>query len=129
MSQIKIYGERQHLNSIRSPLSNVIHAAVTTCLGLPADKRFHRFIGLDKEDFYYPEDRTAAYTIIEISLFKGRSDQTKRALLKMLMETIPEELNLGVSDLEITLFETPKSDWGIRGMIGDELPLVYEVQR
>ena len=62
MAQIKIYGERERLRAIRSVLSDVIHATGRQVLGLPGDKRFHRFISLDAEDFLHPPDRSAAYT-------------------------------------------------------------------
>ena len=129
MAQIKIYGERDHLSRIRSRLSAVIHASAMDILGLPEDKRFHRFIGLDREDFLYPEDRSPAYTIIEVSLFEGRTETTKRAFLSTLMTRIADEIGIAPLDLEITLFETPKNHWGIRGKIGDELVLSYDVQR
>jgi phenylpyruvate tautomerase PptA (4-oxalocrotonate tautomerase family) len=129
LAQIKIYGEREHLGVVRQSLSDVIHEAATTCLGLPAEKRFHRFIRLDLDDFSYPSDRGPAYTIIEVSLFEGRSEETKRAFLKALMSWIPARVGLDPIDLEITLFETPKSHWGIRGKIGDELELSYDVRR
>ena len=129
MAQVKIYGERGHLRSIRDQLSATIHAVAMDALGLPANKRFHRFIGLDRDDFIYPSDRSHAYTIVEISLFAGRSDETIRVFLKTLMRKIVEEAGLAPADVEITLFETPKSHWGIRGTVGDELALNYDVER
>lgn len=128
MAQIKIYGEHDHLRSIRSALSDVIHATNRRVLGLPEDKRFHRFIALDAEDFLHPPDRSAAYTIIEISMFEGRDPDTKKALLKALMENISRDLALSPQDIEITLFETPKANWAIRGKTGDELALNYKVE-
>ncbi|MGI9506924.1 MAG: tautomerase family protein [Geminicoccaceae bacterium] len=129
MTQIKIYGVRSHLRRIRPCLSQVIHAATMDVLGLPEEKRFHRFIGLDREDFIHPPDRSPAYTIIEVSLFEGRAETTKRAFLSALMTGIADEIGIAPIDLEITLFETPRSHWGIRGRTGDELVLTYEVQR
>ena len=58
-------------------------------LGLPEDKRFHRFIALDDADFIYPSYRGAGYTVIEILMFEGRSYTAKRACLRGLMEEIP----------------------------------------
>ena len=129
MAQIKIYGERNHLRRIRSHLSQIIHAAAMDVLGLPEEKRFHRFIGLDREDFIHPPDRSPAYTIIEVSLFEGRAETTKRTFLSALMNRITDEIGIAPIDLEITLLETPRSHWGIRGRTGDELVLTYEVQR
>jgi hypothetical protein len=50
VAQIKIYGISERLNSVRSKLSEVIHACVMEALGMPADKRAHRFIGLESEN-------------------------------------------------------------------------------
>jgi len=129
MTQIKIYGECGHLRANRNRLSEVIHAVAMDRLGLPQDKRFHRFIGLEREDFFRPPDRSAAYTIIEVSLFEGRSDAIKRDFLTSLMTRIVDDVGLAPEDVEITLFETPRCHWGIRGEIGDRLALSYAVTR
>jgi hypothetical protein len=39
-----------------------------------------------------------------------------------------EGLGIPEQDLEITLFETAKYNWGSRGVPGDELPLSYKVE-
>jgi len=128
MAQVKIYGERSHLSRVRAALSEIVHGCLQDALQLPADKRFQRFIGLDGADFIYPPDRSAAYTIIEISLFAGRTPETKRALLELLMRRIPERLGIAAQDLEITVFETPPASWGIRGQTGDQLALGYRIE-
>jgi phenylpyruvate tautomerase PptA (4-oxalocrotonate tautomerase family) len=127
MAQVKIYGERAHLARVRAELSEVVHSCLCEALGLPADKRFQRFIGLDAADFIHAPDRSGAYTIIEISMFEGRSAATKRSLLELLMAGIPAKLGIAARDLEITLFETPPANWGIRGRTGDQLPLDYRI--
>lgn len=129
MAQVKIYGERDHLRRVRDRLSETVHAVAMDILGLPSNKRFHRFIGLEREDFIYPPDRSRAYTIIEVSLFEGRGSDTKRAFLTSLMQRVVDEVGLAPVDLEITLFEAPKSHWGIRGAVGDQLVLSYDVER
>ncbi len=128
MAQVKVYGEKQHLEAVRATLSAIIHRVNRRVLGLPEDKRFHRFIGLEAEDYLYPPDRSPAYLILEISLFEGREPETLKALLKALMAEIPEGLGIAVEDVEITIFETPKANWGIRGRTGDELALTYKVE-
>lgn len=128
MSQIKIYGLAKHLNPIKAKLSDSIHACIVEALQYPADKRAHRFFPLDESDFYYPPGRTEKYTIIEISLFEGRAVETKRRLIRLLFERLECELEILPQDVEITIFETPKSNWGIRGQMGDELALNYKVE-
>lgn len=128
MAQIKIYGVKEHLNLIKARLSEVIHACVVEALSFPPDKRFHRFFSLDAEDFIFPADRSARYLIIEISLFEGCSVEAKKHLIRLLFERTNQAFGLATSDLEITLTETPKHNWGLRGMPGDEIGLNYKVE-
>ena len=128
MAQVKIYGEKRHLKAVRAALSETVHRVNRRVLGLPEDKRYHRFIGLEAEDFVHPPDRSPAYLILEISMFEGREAETKKALLEALMAEISEALAIAVEDIEITIFETPKANWGIRGRTGDELVLSYKVE-
>ncbi len=60
-------------------------------------------------------------------MFEGRTVEAKKQLLKLLFERINSELNLSLQDVEITIFETPKHNWGIRGLPGDELVLNNKV--
>lgn len=128
MSQVKIYGIRERIDPIKRELSDVIHECVVEVLDFPPDKRFHRFFPLDESDFYYPAGRTAAYTIIEISMFEGRSVEAKKRLIGLLFERISARFGISPQDIEITIFETPKHNWGIRGLPGDELELNYKVE-
>ena len=105
----------------------MIHSCLMDALGLPADKRFQRFISLDSDDFIYPSDRTERYTILEISMFEGRSVESKKGLIRLLFERC-SALSITKNDLEITIFETPKHNWGIRGVAGDALDLSYKVE-
>jgi phenylpyruvate tautomerase PptA (4-oxalocrotonate tautomerase family) len=128
MAQIKVYGLADKLNPIKTELSNIIHACVIEILQLTPEKRFHRFFPLEKSDFYYPHDRSENYLIVEISMFEGRSVETKKQLILLLIQNIHEKLNISIYDIEITIFETPKHNWGIRGLPGDELILNYKVE-
>lgn len=127
MAQVKVYGLRETLAGTRAEWSRIIHAALVETLGLPPGKRFQRFFGLEADDFLFPEDRTYAYTIIEISMFAGRSPEAIKALLKRIMADAQAALNISANDIEITVQESPRHCWGIRGKTGDELELVYKV--
>jgi phenylpyruvate tautomerase PptA (4-oxalocrotonate tautomerase family) len=127
MAQIKIYGLTATFNQYRTLLSSAIHLAVVEALSYPVEKKFQRFIGLETADFIYPADRSQHYLIIEISLFEGRSIETKKSLIRLLFAYIERDVGILPQDVEITIFETPKHHWGIRGMCGDELTLNYKV--
>ena len=125
---IVVYGIKENLNPIKSQLSDVIHKSMQSVLGMPEDKRAHRFIPMDKSDFYYPGGRTDNYTVIEINMMEGRQIETKKALIKCLFSKIESELSISPVDIEITIKEQPKHCWGFRGITGDEVKdLKYSV--
>ena len=127
MAQIKIYGTAARLPARRDHLSDVLHGCVVDAFAYPPDKRAHRFFALDEADFRYPPGRSEDYTILELLLFEGRSVAAKKELYRLLYERFEAELGIAPVDLEITLIETPRHDWGIRGVPGDELGLDYRV--
>ena len=128
MAQIKIYGLKDHLHPIKHRLSDIIHACVVEALKFPPDKRAHRFFPLERDDFYFPEGRTDAYTIIEIMMIEGRTIETKKQLIRLLFERISHEMNIAVQDIEICILESPKYNWGFRGKTGDEAELTYRIE-
>lgn len=130
MAQITIVGRRDvHAGDRqRTAISEAIHAAAQEALQLPASKRFHRFCWLEPEDFLYPDDRSERYLIIEVSMFAGRSVATKKAFLQGIVANLGSACAVSPQDIEITITETPRENWMIRGVPGDELPLPYTVE-
>ena len=124
---IRIYGIREKLDPIKAKLSDVINQCMVDALSFPANKRAQRFIPMEKEDYYYPEGRSDAYTVIEISMMQGRSVEAKKNLIRLLFERIESELGVLPVDVEITISESPASNWGFRGLTGDEARLDYKV--
>lgn len=127
MAQIKIYAREATLQRLAEPMSGVIHQCLMDAFAYPAEKRFQRFIPLRGEWFLHPEDRGPDYTILEFSIFEGRSETAKRKLIHSLFDRFEAQLGIAPLSLEITIFETPRLNWGIRGRCGDELDLGYRV--
>jgi len=127
MAQVKIYGLKSALDEKKENLSKAIHESLMEAVGLPEKKLFHRYILLADEDFIYPTDRSKEYTIIELSIFEGRSLEVKKELINLVFSKIKKYADIDSQDVEITIFETPMSNWGIRGTPGDELALNYKV--
>jgi hypothetical protein len=130
MAQITVYGHAEVLEARIPALSTAIHRAAVSALGLPEEKRFHRFIPLASGFFVTPPDRSIDYTIIEVSMFAGRTEETKKSFLRQVVAAIDElgEHRIRPHDLEITITETPRANWMIRGVPADELGLNYAVE-
>ncbi|WP_432546424.1 tautomerase family protein [Kineococcus sp. SYSU DK004] len=129
MAQFKVYGRDHVLRPLRAQLSDVLHGAAVDVLGLSAAERFHRFFPMSAEDFPTPEGRSEDYTVVEVLVFSGRTVATKKAFFRRLCADFAERLGIEPVDLEITVVETPRHDWGVRGRAGDERDLPYRVER
>lgn len=128
MGQIKIFGLESTIEKYRIEISDIIHSCVVNEFKFPADKRFHRFFPMSRENFILPDSKSKNYTIIEISMFEGRTVETKKNLIKSLFREFKEKLGFEYGDIEITIFETPKCNWGFKGSTGDEVELNYKVE-
>ncbi|MEV4477307.1 tautomerase family protein [Nonomuraea sp. NPDC049419] len=123
MAQVKVYGRRDVWAGRQREVSDLIQACLVKAWGLPEDKRFHRFLLLDADDFVCPQ-RSERYLIIEIVCFTGRSTEAKKALIR----EIYARSGYDPEDVEITIIEMPTHNWGIRGVPADELSLPYKVE-
>lgn len=124
---IVIYGIKEQLNPAKAKMSDVIHGCMQSELGMPEDKRAHRFVPMNKEDFYYPDGRSDAYTVIEINMMQGRRPETQKALIKAIFAEMETQLGIAPIDVEITIKEQPPHCWGFRGITGDEAKLNYKI--
>jgi phenylpyruvate tautomerase PptA (4-oxalocrotonate tautomerase family) len=127
MAHFKIYGHTSFLLSAHTKIGDVVHQAAVRTLQLPADKRFQRFIGLDGWQLVAPKPRSDQYLLVEVLMFSGRTLETRKALVRALMDDLTRELDLHPVDVEVTIIESPRENWGIRGQHGDELALNYKV--
>ena len=127
MSQVKIYGLKVNLDNIKQELSETIHSSIVEILSFPKNKKYHRFISLDKDDFIFPDDKSHQYIIIEIMMMEGRKIETKKNLIKSLFNNINNDLDISVNDIEICIIESKASNWGFRGRTGDEIQLNYKI--
>jgi hypothetical protein len=125
---IVIYGLKEHLQHKRELLSNIINECMHEALEFPLNKRSHRFILLERENLYYPEGRTDAYTLIEVNLMHGRKKETLKKLIQTLFAKVEAGVGITPIDLEVIIKVQPAYCWGFRGLCGDEAKLNYTVE-
>ena len=124
----KVYGRTNFLRDAHARIGDALHNAAMSALEAPADKRFHRFIGLEDWAMVAPPDRSERFLQIEVVMFSGRSVATRKAFVRAITEQLERALSLSTVDIEIVLIEAPRENWGIRGQHGDELELSYKVE-
>ena len=117
---ITVFGLKSKLAPRREQLAEVIYNSLYLGLDIPKGKHAIRFLCLEKEDFYYPFDRSDDYTVIEINLMSGRMEGTKKRLIKMLFSELEYKLGIELTMWRLRLKKQPAHCWGFRGMTGDE---------
>ncbi|MFZ4855620.1 MAG: tautomerase family protein [Desulfuromonadaceae bacterium] len=110
--------------SLQILLSTVMDT-VKEALKLPEDDRNIRLIEHDPAYF----TMKAPYNLlIEITLFSGRSTETKRNLYKSIVNSLHDNLGIDRESVFIVLNEQPLENWGVRGGIpASEVDLGFKV--
>lgn len=105
-----------------------IYLAQREALQLPAHDRQIRYIEHRPEHFHVPPGKTENYTLVEISLFAGRSLEAKRALYQTIVKNLGA-LGIAPDDVFIVLNEVALGNWGIRGGVpASDLELGFKVE-
>ena len=91
-----------------------IYQAQREALRVPEGDRQIRYVEHKPEHFAVPPDKTENYTLVEITLFPGRTLEAKRNLYKSIVRRLGA-LGIPASDVFIVLNEPPLDNWGLRG--------------
>jgi 4-oxalocrotonate tautomerase family enzyme len=103
-----------------------VHDALMNTLNIPDDDRFQRIYEIEEEDFERNATKTDKFSIIELTLFPGRSKEVKRNVIKEIIRLLGERLNISPADIFIIINEPVLDNWGMRGDQASELGLNYK---
>ena len=92
-----------------------IHRSLCETLGIEDWDRFQRIIETDREFFETAPGKTDSFTIIELTLFPGRSREQKAAAIERITESLAGALGIAPGDIFIIINEPPLENWGIAG--------------
>lgn len=106
-----------------------VHDALVQAIKIPDYDRFQRIYELDKVNFEYPETKTDNVTLIEITMFQGRSLAAKKELYKTITENLAENPGIDGDDITIVLHEPSLENWGVKGgKPASEVNLGFEIK-
>lgn len=107
-------------------IRNSVMDSVVDTLQLPANDRNIRLIEYQPELFLM---KPPYEILIEISLFTGRTKETKRKLFQTIVNRLEYNELIEKEKILITLNEQPLENWGGRGGIpADEMNLEFNVK-
>jgi phenylpyruvate tautomerase PptA (4-oxalocrotonate tautomerase family) len=98
----------------KAGLLDAIHAAAVEALRIPEDDRTQILTEHPAEAFEIPPGRGDRFTLVEITMFAGRSLDAKRRLYRAVVTNL-SRLGIPASDVLIVLHDVPLENWGVRG--------------
>ena len=93
-----------------------VHAALEKSLGIGSWDRFQRLYELDPECFEMSDSKSDKFTMIEISMFPGRSKEQKKALFEEIVKELDSRLGIVNTDIFILINEPDNENWGLAGI-------------
>jgi phenylpyruvate tautomerase PptA (4-oxalocrotonate tautomerase family) len=98
----------------KKSILDAIHSSLMTAFKIPDRDRNQRIVEIKSGDLECPSENPDSFITIEMTVFPGRSLQTKKALYREIVSRLGI---LGVQghDILIVLNEPQLDNWGIRG--------------
>lgn len=125
MPSVRIETVRGWLDD-RQAFLEAVQAAIVEGILIPENDLDIRLIQHDPEDRITPVGSSPRRTVIEITLFTGRSLEAKRRLYAALARNL-EPFGLMPGDIKVILIEVPFENWGLRGLPASEIDLGFKV--
>jgi phenylpyruvate tautomerase PptA (4-oxalocrotonate tautomerase family) len=127
MPEVRIEIREGRSASEKKVLLEAVHSALVEALRIPEQDRIQRLYELPADHFEIPPDKTDLFTLVEITMFPGRSLEAKRRLYQAIVRNL-EKLGIGPNDIFLVLYEPAMENWGIRGgQPASEVDLGFEV--
>ena len=114
------------LGDRRRDFIEAVQAALVTGLIIPEQDRCVRLLEFEEGAIITPPHAGPHYTVVEISLFSGRSLEAKRRLYAAMVANLAS-FGLAPQDIKVILHEVPQENWGLRGLPASEIELGFKV--
>ncbi|HAK59622.1 MAG TPA: tautomerase family protein [Nitrospiraceae bacterium] len=92
-----------------------VHEALVQAFKIPDHDRFQILSEHVKDHFEAPAGKTDSVTIIELTVFRGRSAEAKKLLYRTIVDILAKAPGIPGDDIIIVLHEPALENWGIRG--------------
>ena len=110
----------------KTTILQTVHDGLVNALSIPDDDRNQRLYELDECLYERSPDKTEKFTLIELTLFPGRSAKMKKDAISEITRLLGERLEIKAQDVFIIINEPPLENWGLRGVPASEIGLQYK---
>ena len=92
-----------------------VHAGLVEALGIEDWDRFQRLYELDDACFERGDGKTDRFTMIEITMFPGRTKEQKARIFECITAELVRAPGIEAPDVFIVLQGPPDENWGFAG--------------
>lgn len=126
MPRVKIDVRRGRTEHEKRALLEAVHGALVEALQIPEDDRIQTLYEHDEINFEFPQYKSDMFTLIEVTMFAGRSLDAKRKLYQTITRNL-KALNIEEHDTMIIIHEPTMDNWGIRGKPASEIKIDFKI--
>jgi 4-oxalocrotonate tautomerase len=127
MPFVEIFSPGQRQPSQTRNIADGVHRALVAAIGIPADDRFQAISSgagteLRFDSGYLGISRSPDFTLIRITLRRGRSVEQKRSLYRLIAEELSQAVGIRPEDVMIVLVENDLPDWSFGNGVAQYTP-------
>ena len=115
------------LDNRHEALIAAVQAALVDAIRIPDSDRTVRILEYPPQCFAMRPGSGPRYSIVEISMFSGRSIEAKRRLYAALVQAF-EPFGVPASDVKVILHDLPRENWGVGGVALSDVELGFTVE-
>jgi phenylpyruvate tautomerase PptA (4-oxalocrotonate tautomerase family) len=104
-----------------------VQSALVEAIRIPEHDRDIRILEYLPHAFAPPPGRGETYTIIEISMFTGRSVEAKRRLYAVLARELGA-FGVAPTDLKVLIHDVPRENWGLGGKSAIDIEIGFKIE-
>jgi phenylpyruvate tautomerase PptA (4-oxalocrotonate tautomerase family) len=127
MPFVEIFAPARRPVAQHRQVADAVHRALVAAIGIPTDDRFQVIMPSAGTDLIYDPsylgiERSPAFTLVRITLRRGRSVEQKRALYRAIAEEVSQATDIRPDDVMVVLVENDLPDWSFGKGIAQYTP-------
>lgn len=99
----------------KKTVMDAVHTALVNAIQIEEWDRFQRLYEIEDELFERSETKTDKFTMIELTMFPGRTKEQKAKVYEEITKELEKRLGIQPADVFIVIHELPNENWGLAG--------------
>ena len=99
----------------KKEMLDAVHTALVNAIQIEDWDRFQRLYEIDDRLYERSESKTDRFTMIEITMFPGRTKEQKARIYEEIVKELYGRLGIQETDVFIVINEPPNENWGLAG--------------